>query len=194
MEMKTLPICFLALLLLKSILIVSIDAAPDVEVNTEYYPVYGETEREIRDYLGNNYLVGENGEDATALTKSSLEWKIDMLMDDSFCRITSADVVVEITFVLPRLDDSDLLEPDLLNKWETFMRAVEDHELGHHDITVEWVEKVDSMLQNLGPEASCDILKANANEMGNMMIEKAKEMHRRYDDDTEHGAREGVVF
>jgi predicted secreted Zn-dependent protease len=142
---------------LGAIFIVPADASPHVSVNREYYQVYGETETEIRDYLGNNYLVGENGEEATALTEYSLEWKMDMVMDGSSCRVTSAIVDVEITFVLPRLDDSDLLEPDLLNKWATFMSAVEDHELGHHDITVEWAEKVDRMLRNLRPETSCDL-------------------------------------
>lgn len=192
--MKIRLICFLACMASLLLLNAPAEAAPQIAVKTEYYEVYGESESEIREYLEDNYLPGEDGEQATALTKSSVGWKIDMLPEDNYCRITSAEVSVRITFILPRLEDRELMGPDLRRKWETFMRAIQEHERGHHDITVRSAGKLERMLLGIAPEASCDELKAKTDEIGSRIIQEAQEINNTYDADTRHGAVEGVVF
>ena len=186
--------CLIAILCLVTSLSGNASASLEVSVDTEYYSVYGETREEINRSLQENGPIGESGENVTALTKTDLQWHINMLMDDFSCHTTSVTVRAEITLILPKLEDIEYLEPKLALEWMEFMSAVERHEDRHRIISETSAAKTEMSLLNMGPEGSCDELKARANAIGDNVHEESQELNRKYDLDTRHGKDQGVVF
>ena len=169
-------------------------AALEVSVTTEYYSVYGIIREEINESLQENGPIGESGEIVTALTKSDLQWHINFLMDEYFCHIASVKASAKITYVLPKLEDLEYLEPELALGWNRFMSAVERHENSHRKISEASAAKMEMSLSNMRPEESCDKLKARANAIGDRIHGESIELNRKYDLDTAHGKNQGVVF
>jgi predicted secreted Zn-dependent protease len=169
-------------------------AAPELSVITEYYSVYGETAEEINESLEANGPIGESGENVTALTITNMQWHINFLMDEYFCHIASVTVSAKITYILPKLEDLEYLEPELALGWKSFMVAVERHEHSHRMITETSASKLEMSLMNMGPEESCDKLKTSANTIGDRVHGESIELNKKYDLDTGHGKNQGVVF
>ena len=191
---KRYAVCFIALYWMITSLSNDASAELEVSVTTEYYSVYGESAVEINESLQANGPIGESGKTVTALTKSNLQWHINFLMDDSSCQITSITVSEEITYLLPKLEDIEYLEPELALRWKKFMLAVERHEYTHRMITETSASKMEMSLRNMGPEESCDKLKTRANTIGDRIHREAIELNNKYDLDTGHGKNQGVVF
>jgi len=191
---KRYAVCFITLFCLLISLSNDASAALEISVSTEYYSVYGNTREEINQSLQANGPIGESGKTVTALTKSDLQWHINFLMDDSSCQITSVTVKEEITYILPKLEDIEYLEPELALRWKKFMIAVERHESSHRMITETSASKMEMSLRNMGPEESCDKLKTSANTIGDRVHGESIELNKKYDLDTGHGKNQGVVF
>jgi predicted secreted Zn-dependent protease len=191
---KRYAISFIALFCLVNSLSSDASAAPEISVTTKYYSVYGETGEEINESLKANGPIGESGERVTALTKSNMQWRITMQMGYSLCHLVSATINVDITYILPKLEGIEYLEPELALRWKKFIIAVERHEYGHRMITESSASKMEMSLGNMGSEESCDILKARANVIGDRIHGESIELNNKYDLDTGHGKTQGVVF
>jgi predicted secreted Zn-dependent protease len=102
--------------------------------------------------------------------------------------------VVDITFVFPQWDISTNATPGLVDKWNKYIVALELHEKGHKEIAIEAGYEIGEVLNALTSYPSCDELERAADIAAEEILEQYRQREVVYDQETEHGATQGVGF
>jgi len=156
-----------------------------------YYDVRGRTYAELMldlkraaPRVDGNMYVGE--------TRAPMRWRWQVERVGSSCEIRDVSVSVSAKIRLPRWTPPTDVEPGLIAEWQRFVKALENHEAGHKDISAragdEIVRRVSGMS---GQCASLDVL---ANNTAKAIVASARHEQLAYDDDTLHGLKQGTSF
>jgi predicted secreted Zn-dependent protease len=85
-------------------------------------------------------------------------------------------------------------DAELVADWGRYVEALRRHERRHEENGVGRAVEIRDTLLALGPRSTCADLEVAADAAGEEILEAGRAWDRRYDDDTDHGATEGVVF
>ncbi|MEX0345008.1 MAG: DUF922 domain-containing protein [Rhizobiaceae bacterium] len=104
-------------------------ARPKVTVKTKYYDVRGKTGAEVLRQINrkgprHGFLVR-----AIAQTQYTLSYGFESVQNEKDCRITKAEVKMDIVYVYPKLRGK--VSRKLNNRWKRFLRGVRVHEEVH---------------------------------------------------------------
>lgn len=116
------------------------DAKVRISERTKYYTVTGSTGRQLFKSITRR---GPRKGHAIATTRSLVQVKnMKFAKRGSRCVVSSADVIVNLTYTLPRWKGSRRASPKLRRNWEGFSRLVKKHEDTHGRITREYARRL----------------------------------------------------
>lgn len=165
---------------------------PVVSTTHHRYEVEGTTAREVLESLRRGSRV-VHGDSAFAWTESHTEYRTRHEVRAGRCRVTDVDVRVRLTVSLPRWTPGSGASSALRQQWNRFLRSLRIHEDGHVQIGRRGAARLREALSGLWA-GSCDELEAVVRREGTRILDDLQEAHRRYDERTGHGARQGAVW
>ena len=84
--------------------------------------------------------------------------------------------------------------PELQERWQKFVQALQKHEDGHRDHGIHAAQEIESVLAGLKPMRSCREMESAANSTADGIMEKYRKQDLYYDLLTIHGTTQGAVF
>ena len=152
-----------------------------------YYDIVGTTEAELRAQMT---ALGpldpyDNNKPVDAYVAWYIYWNWDGY-GTADCDLDTAQVWYELYLTMPNWTPPADAAPELVTKWEEYIRALEEHEVGHLDNVINNYETVLTAIQ----AAACDTADAAAV----AALDPLYEFDAAYDVETNHGATQGAVF
>jgi predicted secreted Zn-dependent protease len=150
-----------------------------------YYDIGGSTEDELREQLDAKGPVSSDGYHGDALTTWFVHWNWDGYGTET-CDLRSASATYDIKVAMPRWVPPPEASPALIEKWNTYVLALANHEKGHVDNVIANLPVIITAIRR----ATCSSAEAEAQEIlsGIRMIDE------NYDTTTDHGATQGAHF
>jgi predicted secreted Zn-dependent protease len=171
----------------------SVFASSKVNINTEYYLIYGSTANELRNDMNTKSVIKESGNTYDAYTSWFVNWRFNWNENHGKCSMTNVNTTVKVNFTLPKWKNSNSAAVNLKKHWAHYYNALVTHENGHKDFGVNAAKEVESRLSVLSAK-SCSSLKSKANRLGKKIIDKYIVLEKEYDKNTNHGMKNGAVF
>jgi predicted secreted Zn-dependent protease len=156
---------------------------PDAKM--DYYDVSGSTEGEIREQLNALASVDENGYRGDALTSWEIHWMWDGYGTES-CDLSSVTATYDVRVRFPRWNPPQDASRELIVKWNTYIRALAEHEKVHVDNVVASLPYVITAIRG----ATCDTAEARAQGV----LAGIRQFDIDYDERTGHGETQGAIF
>ena len=169
-------------------------AGPSVSIKHSSYPVSGRTSGELRAQMKKNGPGAESRIWGDARTKWEVKWRYGLAQVPGGCRIHTVTTSAHITFLLPRWTNAADGSPELRERWQNFVQALQKHENGHRDHGIHAAQEIESVLAGLRPMQSCGEVERAANTTANGIMEKYRKQDLYYDILTIHGTTQGAVF
>ena len=170
-------------------------AEPEIAVQETYYPVVGTTASQIRQSLNRNSPVRQAGQPFDAYTRWDVDWHLQWAYDaDGVCRPTGVTTLVRIRYTYPGLQDREALAPELVDRWDGYMRSLVAHERGHATHGIDAAREIERRLSALEKRSSCDQLQAEARALAREIIDRHALMDDRFDTDVRSGRDEALRF
>ena len=154
----------------------------------DYYEVPGGSARAIRRALDAEGMTdAHDGKAIDARARWKIEWTWTGMSDGAGgCRVGTASVRYSAEVRMPRLVDTEKTPPPVLNRWNTYIDALERHEAGHLRYALEHIGDVQAALRN----SPCP----NADAAAGKVVAAIRQHDADYDLETRHGARDGATF
>ncbi len=147
------------------------------------YAVFGSTEQEIRESINQN-----RNSDYDAFTSWDLTWGY------ADCNGNGLVITLDVDYRLPEWQEPDDADPSVAEAWYTYTKALYCHESGHSEFGIKAALDSYEELSTIKTNGDCSLLKAEASERFNAVIDHYVEIEIQYDKDTNHGATQGAVF
>jgi predicted secreted Zn-dependent protease len=159
-----------------------------------YYDVVGDSAEALRTQIQALRPRGEDGGRYDAYTRWKLEWRYLYREQRDGCRRTSFRTHLTTTIHLPRWQAPPDAAPDLRQRWEAYVAALDRHERHHEALAIEAADALERRVGAIDRAADCKTLEAEVNAAGEAVIEDYRARQRAYDVETGHGRSEGVRF
>lgn len=166
-----------------------------VSVSNVYYSIRGNTASDLSaqmDALGP--VDRATGRRYAAFTNWALTSSISDRESAGGCRMTSARVLVDLTYTYPRWSPPPDASAALVRNWNRYLQALHRHQRGHGAIAVQAGRTMLESIRALKPRRSCRELKAAADRLAANATAQANEAEAAYDARTNRGANQGVYF
>ena len=189
---SSLSLCVVALVCL-TLPSAGLRADPIIREAIDRYEIRGGTARELRDEM-KRLGPRRGGRRFYGYTIWKVTWKRFFAMGGGEWMISSIDVYVDVTTILPYWNHSEIdADPVLVERWDRFLRALEAHENDHRRLGLEAATAVERRLRGLRAE-TLDDLDAAVHAAAMDAIDGYRETERRFDENTRHGKTEGARF
>lgn len=159
-------------------------------LNYQYYEVVAKQNQSLAPLLINASPIRQGGQKFYGYTKWDIHWNIRLDKNNrGNCRPRAVKTTLITTITLPKLMSDD---PDQQLKFEGFISALKQHELGHYQFGKAAATAIDRELYYLPAMRHCSSLKKRVNDTANRTLELYQEKDRSYDAATEHGKSQGA--
>jgi predicted secreted Zn-dependent protease len=162
-------------------------------LRVETYDVEGTTAQEIRRDLNRRGPLS-HGQRFDARTEWNVRWRFDLEPRDESCRATRPRVDLDVLVTLPRWRQPTDAPASLVERWQRYLRALENHEEGHAAIGASAADEIRAALAQLPPAPTCDEAERRANRAGQEIVGAHNRRDEEYDEQTDHGATQGARF
>jgi predicted secreted Zn-dependent protease len=150
-----------------------------------YYDISGSTANELRAELDAKGPVGYDGYKGDSTTKWSFSWDWPGY-GNTACNLSAATVRYDIEVIFPRWTPPRNAAPDLVARWNDYIRRLAEHEMGHVDFVVANYQTVADAVKG----ATC----LTAEIAGQAALMPIRQHDLDYDATTQHGATQGARF
>ena len=167
-------------------------SSPDVTVREtwSHYPVEGAEAHEMGSSMAES-APRQDGVPAFGLTRWSLSWRFDLRRFAGTCRVVSPQVATEVEIVLPRWSAGAPARAPLVSRWELFVDALTEHELGHRRLVLEAGREIAERLRRTSAP-TCRMARERAERTARQVVEDYDHRNRVYDLETGSGRAQGV--
>jgi predicted secreted Zn-dependent protease len=154
------------------------------------YAVQANNSRSLARALNNTSPIRHDGKTFHAYTSWRVSWHYRWTADaNGDCRIAEISTGLNTTIQLPRLvGGSDILR----ERFQRYLTALNQHELGHHQIGRKAALEVNRQLQAMPAMSDCQRLSTAANKLASRIVNQLKDEERTYDLITVHGRLQGA--
>lgn len=175
------------------LLVLGASPSPTVSERTERYEVAGATPKEIRTSMNRLRPADYSGRRFDAFTDWRVRWLYRHASTAEQCILTSFQTTVTIVTTLPRWS-GNRVDAALAQRWDRYLRALEEHEKGHAQIGARAAEAIQEELSKLQPHATCPDLEKAIESRAQALLEAAREDEAEYDRRTRNGIGQGAMF
>ncbi|QIG79712.1 DUF922 domain-containing protein [Stakelama tenebrarum] len=154
-------------------------------ISVAYYDVRGATARDIRSAI--NAVRPTEPHHATPVDAyADIRWYWRWPTSSGGCDLASAQVRMQVTVLLPRLENIDALPVPLQQRWRGYLEALGEHEAGHIAIA----RRSASAIRDAIAASDC----RNANKAARSAAASIQLAQIAYDRETRHGKAQGATF
>lgn len=176
-----LPLLWLAL---------SAHAEVQERLQEQYYDLQVASGESLSRAINQASPIRQNGQIYHAYTRWQVQWNFWWREQrDGRCQIDLTRTRLSATITLPRLGGGDAQQRQ---RFEQYLGALREHELGHYRIGQAAAAEIDAALLATPEYPSCTELQQQANQRANAVLQRHVEHERRYDRDTGHGRSQGA--
>ena len=163
-------------------------------VDHVYYQITGSTADELRTQMDQLGYTDEFGHRWDAYTEWHVNWSYPYSATSNNCTSGLVQVQTQITFIFPQWNAPESASQDLIDRWDTYMAALQEHEDGHKKIAIEAGYEILQAINALPAYPSCSELEQAADAVGEIILEQYRQQQATYDQNTEHGRTQGARF
>ncbi len=168
-----------------------VSAEPAVNFQTKYYHISGQSARELRHSMNEKRPSGQLHD---AFTAWNISWTYSWQQVDGGVIIQNPKLSVTIVTTLPNWSAPKDADPLLLERWRTYLRALQHHENGHATIGTQTAREIEKQLGTLPRQPNAETLKQAVETAGQRIIAAAREREKQFDLQTQHGMKLGARF
>lgn len=166
-----------------------------VNSQTVRYKIYGRTAAALRAQMDRLGPIDEpTGTHFDGYAHWTFYWNVRHRSSAGRCRITTASVLLELKYTLPRWQRSSNASAALVRRWNRYLGSLRRHEHRHGTIAIEAGRKMVKNLRLLDPRSSCSGLETAADRVGRRGVARLNKVEAAYDAKTNHGATQGAHF
>lgn len=161
----------------------------------EYYDIQGATIAELERQMRQHGTRLNNGKVYAALTTWDIRYTYGITERADKYSIDSVMTDISVVYRLPnRLPVATVNSELLSEQWEQYLLHLKEHEYGHKEIAVRAAAEINQTLAVLGSFNSREQLKREAKRQVAGLFKRLKELQITYDDETNHGIKQGAVL
>lgn len=154
------------------------------------YEVPASNSRSLARALNKTSPIRHDGQTFHAYTTWRVNWNYRWAVDSNGdCRIIAVSTGLNTTIQLPRLVGGSYSQRE---RFQRYLSALNQHELGHHEIGRKAALEVDRQLQAMPAMSDCQRLSSAANKLAYRVVNQLKDEERTYDLITVHGRLQGA--
>jgi predicted secreted Zn-dependent protease len=166
-----------------------------ISSQTVRYKIYGRTAAALRAQMDRLGPIDEpTGTHFDGYANWTFYWSIRHRTSAGRCRVTTASILLELKYTLPRWQRSSNASATLVRRWNRYLKALRRHERGHGTIAIEAGRKMVKNLRLLDPRSSCSRLEKAADGVGRQGVARLNKVEAAYDAKTNHGTTQGAHF
>jgi predicted secreted Zn-dependent protease len=170
-------------------------AEPTVRKFIEYYDVRGWDAAFIHNEMDAKGPRDRNsGNRVWAHTDWYVTWKFKYAEEPLSCKINHVETDVKINFVVPRWVERDKAPQSVKDKWDAFYAILQKHEQKHAMHGVSAAREIETSILTLPAKRTCKQAKEAAHALAKSITDKYAAMDIAYDNKTDNGRTEGIVF
>ncbi len=125
-------------------------------------------------------------------TDAKVSWSFDMRESrGAVCAITKVRVHLDALITLPELVSGNEAQQ---REFTPYIAALSRHEQGHYQLNQASAREIARSLSKMPKMSSCKTLQAEANRVGNLLMDTDEEVNADYDRRTQHGASQGAAL
>lgn len=159
-------------------------------VQEQYYDLQVDSGQSLSRALNQASTIRQNGQIYHAYTRWRVQWNFWWREQrDGRCQIDLTRTRLNATITLPRLGGGDAQQR---KRFEQYLGALREHELGHYRIGQAAAAEIDAALLQTSEYPSCAELQQQANRRANAILRRHAEQERQYDQQTGHGRSQGA--
>ncbi len=167
---------------------------PNVFINYAYYEIIGATANDLRTQMDRFGPADEFRTQHDAHTEWYVDWSYPNSIINGSCATGPIQVTVTITYTFPKWNIPPDASQELVDKWLTYIRALQMHEDGHKKIGLDAGYEILRTLNELPAYPSCSQLEQAADTVGHNILDEFRQQEVVYDQVTTHGEAQGVRF
>ena len=178
--------------LLPLLLSLTLPATADVQerLQEQFYDLQVASGQSLSRAINQASPIRQNGQIYHAYTRWQVQWNYWWREQrDGRCQIDLTRTQLHATLTLPRLSGGDAQQRQ---RFEHYLGALREHELGHFRIGQAAAAEIDKALLQTPEYPTCAELQQQANQRANTVLQRYIEQERRYDRDTDHGRTQGA--
>lgn len=160
-------------------------------ITTNYYDISGFTVSELNSQMQTLGPEMTSNERVYAITNNAINWTLPTETDDG-CSEIEAELIVE--YIMPRWINYSEATLEMQQKWDYFYSLLLQHELEHGKIARQEAEKFLVEIKNLKNYTSCHDFDDKVYPIQEKYLLEMAQKQENYDNETNHGATEGVVL
>lgn len=164
-----------------------------VQVKTNYYSVAGASARDIRVGINQARPWKDRGP-GDGWTDWDIHWSFRSASSSAGCRLRSFETKTTITITLPKWVPASEAPPELAQRWDEYIKALQKHEEGHRALAQMAAAEMRKRVQAVKEAPTCDALAESIKKTANGTLLEYREKEAQYDRKTENGAIQGARF
>ena len=171
--------------------LISLRALADVhrELDWQHYPVLLAEGETLAQALDRSSPIRSRGLVYHATTDWQVQWRFWWQNANDGCVIERVRTEVAVQIQLPELIAGTAAQE---TEFADYLDALTLHEEGHQQLALDAAEAIDLALQQLPAASHCTALEANANALGQQLLQRFREREYDYDRRTNHGQTQGA--
>lgn len=164
-----------------------------LSLTTNYYEVTGTTIGEVNaSKLRNRPWKTSLAYDAT--TAWDVRWNYRYSEEGDSFRVASFQTQTRITLTLPRWKPTTEADPELVERWPLYWKALLAHEQGHVELARQAAAEVQRQVTALASFPSAQALTAALEDIANRVIKQFRLREAAFDQQTGHGMKQGATL
>lgn len=167
---------------------------PAVTERTEYYELKGNCEKDLVSQMRQKGPRWNDGRQYDSLTTWYVSWDYDYSRASRTCTADSFRATIDIIFRYPKWVQTNDAPRQLADKWDTYIKNLCTHEVGHRDIVVQEVAELTRAVADMPPAPSCAELDRQVKILCRERMDILDAAEKEYDADTNHGLKQGAIF
>lgn len=175
-----------------SLALVVAEARAEISETLSYtdYRVEAGHNQSLARALAHTSPIRHHGKIFHAYTTWRVSWQFHWNQEaEGTCRIVRVATSLDTTIRLPRLDGGS---PSQRERFQRYLSALHEHELGHHRIGRQAALEIDQQLKSMPSLPDCTRLVAAANRLAQHIVTRYQDEERTYDLVTVHGRLQGA--
>jgi predicted secreted Zn-dependent protease len=155
-------------------------AEPLIRAGVTSYFVGGASAEEIVKDISEKAPPSPDGTRRASFTNWDVQWRWKLDRQDSQCSVAQVVTVVGASMFVPKLRNEGAVPKGLRERWKKYEQGLRDLENGHKDIAVRAAKEIESSLQKLKAEPTCEALEKRAAELANGLLENFRKDDETY--------------
>ena len=165
---------------------------PKTSVNFRFYDLDASTPAQLTNSILRQAPVGQQGRRAVGRAIYKVNWQLDTSQRKGACNLYGVKVSTQVDVLVPNWLQLSKLNANAQERWNGFLGSMLEYEAWHKDLVISTSERIGQGIAELPKEASCQLLRQQADALGRQELDEARQQVRRYQKETANGKHLGM--